>query len=276
MTGSIRLLRPLNLLILILAIWFARVLAGGATDPLTLFAATAAAALLAGAFYVWNDVSDLEVDRVNRPDRPLPSGTVAVGAAKAFGAGLVVMAFLAGLLAGAGVLLVLFLWFLMLVAYETGVKKKGIAGNLFVSVVASSPLLYGAWLGGSVAAGVIPALFAFLLHLAREIVKDIGDVPGDGRAGRETIPIRIGERNAFLLSAFPLLFLVLFTPIPFLLGVYDVRYLLAVLLGVDVVLLVVLAGCYFRPDRWRMALLSRVLKGEMVIAMIAILVGSAR
>jgi geranylgeranylglycerol-phosphate geranylgeranyltransferase len=168
----------------------------------------------------------------------------------------------------------LLLWFLVLVGYEKGVKKKGIAGNLFVGVVASSPLLYGAWLGGSVAAGVIPALFAFLLHLAREIVKDIGDAPGDEHAGRRTLPIRMGEKNAFLLSAFPLLFLVLFTPIPFLLGVYDVRYLVTVLIGMDVVLLVFLAGCYFHPQRWSMALLSRVLKGEMVIAMIAILLGS--
>src|SRR4051812_44022196 len=42
-----------------------------------------AMALLAAAGNMHNDVVDLPIDRINRPDRPLPSGRIAPGAAMA-------------------------------------------------------------------------------------------------------------------------------------------------------------------------------------------------
>jgi len=87
-----------------------------------------------------------------------------------------------------------------------------------VSAVAASSLLFGAHLGGSIAAGIAPALFAFFLHLGREIVKDIADVPATGKGRRRTLPIRIGDRRALLVSALPLALLILLSPVPFLIG----------------------------------------------------------
>ena len=63
------------------------------------------AVLIAGVALYWmgmilNDVHDVEIDRRERPHRPLPSGRVSVGAAKAAAWGLSLVAFAAAFVAG--------------------------------------------------------------------------------------------------------------------------------------------------------------------------------
>jgi geranylgeranylglycerol-phosphate geranylgeranyltransferase len=278
MTAYLRLLRPGNLLILAGAILLGRALAAGASGtaaarPIAAWSVVAAC-LLVGSFYVWNDWADRIVDRVNRPARPIPSGGVAPRGAAIFAFVLTAAAFGAAAAAGGAALLVLGVWTLLLVAYEVGLKRTGLPGNILVSTVAASSLLFGARLGGSVAAGAAPALFAFFLHLGREIVKDIADEAGDREGARRTLPMAIGVRGALLVSALPLALLVLLSPLPFLLGIYNVFYLVIVLVGVDLLLAFAFARCLRRPDRSNLGLLSHLLKGQMVIGMAAMLVGS--
>ncbi|MFH1278537.1 MAG: UbiA family prenyltransferase [Candidatus Eisenbacteria bacterium] len=274
MRAWLRLLRAGNLVILGGAILLGHALAGGGS-PTHLMPALFAAAFLVGAFYLWNDVADLAVDRINRPDRPLPSGAIAEKTARRVGTVLLPLAFCCALGAGVFALGTIALWSLLLLLYERYLKRAGFAGNLLVSAVASSALLYGARLGGAIEAGIAPALFAFFLHLAREIVKDIQDMPGDPRGARRTLPLSVGGKRALLWCAFPLALLVLFSPVPFLIGMYNVFYLAIVIVGIDLLLAVALFLCYARPDRARLGMLARLLKGQMVVGMAAILVGSA-
>jgi len=58
------------------------------------------------------------------------------------------------------------------------------------------------WVGGY-------ALFAFLLTLVREIVKDIEDFEGDQAFGRNTIPVFLGKKTARTIAASLLLFTLL-------------------------------------------------------------------
>ncbi len=67
------------------------VLAVGDWSPsLHLVLATVAVVLLYWAGMVWNDVADIEQDRIERPNRPLPSG--AIGMREAFNLGLFLLA----------------------------------------------------------------------------------------------------------------------------------------------------------------------------------------
>jgi geranylgeranylglycerol-phosphate geranylgeranyltransferase len=274
MSGYLRLVRPLNLLILAGAILLGRALGGGAAGGATTIWSVSAAVLLVASFYVWNDLSDRSIDLVNRPGRPIPSGRVGGRAAGIFGGLLAAGALGSAAAAGGAAPPVLLTWALLLFAYEAGLKRTGLPGNVLVSAIASSSLLFGAHLGGSTSAGVAPALFAFFLHLGREIVKDIADIPGDREGARSTLPILIGARRALFVSALPLAILVLLSPLPFLLGIYSIVYLVIVLIGVDLLLALAFARCLLRPDRSNLGLLSHLLKGQMVIGMAAMLVGS--
>jgi 4-hydroxybenzoate polyprenyltransferase len=88
----------------------------------------AASACLYSAGMVWNDYFDLEQDRRERPDRPIPSGRVTTAAAARLGLGLLAVGLMNALLSG---------W------HHDG--WDGTAGVLAVYLI-SSILLYDAWL----------------------------------------------------------------------------------------------------------------------------------
>jgi len=106
------------------------------------------------------------------------------------------------------------------------------------------PLVYGAAAVGWWRAGVVPAVLAAFLHLAREIVKDLEDVPGDLALGRATVPIAWGVDAGFFTAAATLALFVPVSLLPWVAGWYGPRYgsiVLLVDLGV-VALVVRLAG----------------------------------
>ena len=90
---------------------------------------------------------------------------------------------------------------LVMLVYSPLLKSRGLQGNLAVAVVASMPLVYGAAAVGYWRAGLVPAVLAAFLHLAREVVKDIEDVPGDLAIGRATVPIAWGVDAGFFAAA---------------------------------------------------------------------------
>ena len=146
-----------------------------------------------------------------------------------------------------------------------GELLRGLAGNLAVAVVAGLPPLYGAVAAGGPRAGYAPFGMAALLHFARELVKDIEDVPGDIAQGRRTIPIRYGSDTACALAALALVVFVPASLAPWFAGWYGRRYgVLVVLLNVGICVLIarLLAR---QPDGARAALKVAMLWGLVAL-----------
>jgi len=207
--------------------------------PPALWWAMASAVGLGAAGNAANDCFDVEADRVSHPLRPLVVGTMSRGAALATagvagGLGLAAAWWVSGrlFLLGLAALVVM-------LVYSPLLKSRGALGNLAVAVVASLPLVYGAAAVGWWRAGLVPAALAALLHLARELVKDLEDVEGDLAIGRRTVPIALGVNAGYGAAAG---ILALFVPVslaPWAAGWYGWRYGVPVLvLDLGVVLLV--------------------------------------
>lgn len=233
--GVIELLRPLNLVLSAAGVVLGGVLsAGGAwegDDGRRLLVAAASAVLIGGAANALNDVFDLDIDRINRPGRPLPSGRVRPGVAKGlWAAGSVAGVALSARLSAAHVALALFAA-LALYAYSAWFKRRGLAGNGLVAFVLGLTLVYGGWAVGSPAPALVGAAFAFLTTLAREIVKDIEDVRGDAHLGARTLPLVRGPGVAARVAALVVALTVALTPVPFVLLGYSGLYLGLVLLA---------------------------------------------
>src|SRR5688572_14330554 len=97
----LRLLRLPNVFTAIADVSMGLLFAQGVSGPLeTFLCLLAASSLLYLAGMVLNDVFDLEVDRQERPERPLPSGQIPLGFAKALGWGLLTLGLVAGVAAG--------------------------------------------------------------------------------------------------------------------------------------------------------------------------------
>jgi geranylgeranylglycerol-phosphate geranylgeranyltransferase len=171
---------------------------GSPAAPRALWATLAAVALTAAA-NAWNDVADLEIDRVAHPERPLPRGAVSPGAATVVAWSAAAAAIPLATLARPALGLLTIPVLAVMRGYSPWLKARGLPGNVAVAVIASLPFLYGAWAVGAPAAGVRLVAIAAPLHLARELAKDLDDAHADA-AARRTLAVRgpAGARAALV------------------------------------------------------------------------------
>ena len=244
--------------------------------------AALSAALINGAGNAFNDLIDIDIDRINRPDRPLPSGRISP-----FVAGVQTLALtLAGCLLG--------FWLspwhgsialgvaLLLALYSIFLKNSFLWGNILVAFVGALAFPYGALAAGDLGRSWIPALFALLFHIGREIVKDIEDVAGDRLRGDHTLPLRWGRNRAGWIAAAVYLLLLAIAWFPFFAGLYGAAYALALapVNGLVIYVLVQLYSRHAHPDNAAKIVagrndhhLGRLLKIGMFLGLLAVVLG---
>ncbi|MEM2141788.1 MAG: geranylgeranylglycerol-phosphate geranylgeranyltransferase [Candidatus Thorarchaeota archaeon] len=150
-----------------------------------------------------NDIFDIEVDKINRPHRALPSGRMTVREAWAYvGFNSVLGVFFAWLNGFYGTLLVI-LFLGVGYVYAAKVKTLGIAGNFMVAFSFAFGVIYGSFIYAEmISSFVIPVptwLFfvtAFMILQARETIKGAEDVEGDRLRNVRTIARVHGFRAA--------------------------------------------------------------------------------
>jgi geranylgeranylglycerol-phosphate geranylgeranyltransferase len=200
--GIVRIMRPVNAVVAGLAAILGYGIAAGnlVTGTILLFSAVF---LITAAGNSINDYFDADIDRINRPDRPIPSGEVRTGVVwKAsfvlFSCGILIAVFTNLICFGIAVFNSL-----LLVLYAARLKRTFVAGNLVVSYLSASIFLFGgAYLGYEGIITVLPlVLITFFGMLSREILKTAEDMEGDAASGADTVPVRYGVRSAVLLSA---------------------------------------------------------------------------
>jgi geranylgeranylglycerol-phosphate geranylgeranyltransferase len=207
--------------------------------PAELVWAAGSAMGLGAAGNAANDLFDVDADRVNRPSRPLASGALGPEEAVLIGGIAGGLGLFAAWWVGTALLAIAAGALVVMLAYSPLLKQHGLAGNLAVAVVASLPLVYGATSLGLWRAGLVPFALAALLHLAREAVKDLEDIPGDRAQGRRTVPIMWGPDAGFWLAALALILFVPAALAPWAAGWYGRRYGVAALaLNVGVAVLI--------------------------------------
>jgi len=144
-----------------------------------------------------NDYYDIEIDKVNAPNRPLASGKVKIKTALILAvlllvAGLAISA-LINLLSLAVAILFAFISYL----YSWRFKRSGLIGNFLVASSMAIPFIYGSII--SMKFGPLPFILAgvaFFAGTSREIIKGISDVEGDKKKGVKTLTITKGAKKA--------------------------------------------------------------------------------
>lgn len=272
-TALLELSRPGNLAITALSVMVGTGGQVGSADIMKIAGAVASAMLIAAGGNSHNDYYDRAIDALNRPGRPIPSGRIPPGAALAFGLTAYALGVAIGWILGPQLGAVATLVAVLLWLYAARGKRMGWSGNLLIAVICALAFIYGGLAAGNPVLAVFPAVFALLMHMAREIIKDVQDLSGDRAAGALTLPITSGVERALGVAAGCLLGLVLFSPVPYLMGVYNVKYLVAVILGVDLVLLPVIYQLLKDPRGADPARLSLILKLDMMAGLMAVALG---
>ena len=172
---------------------------------------SAMAALLNAGNNALNQIYDLEIDRVNKPRRPLPSGRLTLGQAWSFTAITYALALVLAWLvepdspATAGrhecfwLVAVAVVCTLLYSVPPFRTKRLGIWANVTIAIPRGVLLKVAGWSSVKTMVGVEPwyigAIFGLFL-LGATTTKDFADMDGDRRGGCRTLPIQYGVRRA--------------------------------------------------------------------------------
>jgi len=201
----LRLIRFPNLVLIVLsqALVQACLLAAGVNWSMVArpgFAAlTLSTVFIAAAGYIINDYYDVKIDAINKPERMLVGK--AVRRRRAMFAHLVLsfIGVVIGLALAIPVGLINLGAVLLLWGYSARMKKMLLVGNVVIALLAASMLLVVAVYNDALNKITLGyALFAFLISLIREIIKDMEDMKGDASFDCRTLPIVAGIRNTKL------------------------------------------------------------------------------
>jgi geranylgeranylglycerol-phosphate geranylgeranyltransferase len=182
--------------------------------------------LLLAASMILNDYFDREIDAINEPKRPLPSGVVKTPEAVSFALILGSLGLLSAANTGLATLLIAILSLVIMISYNARIKKTGLLGNVLVSTNVAIPFIYGGFAVASPTWSLaIFSLLAFLSSIGREIVKGIVDVPGDTSRGVRSIAATKGNLTAAKYGAVLFVAAVALSTLPLLLGLVTYYYI---------------------------------------------------
>lgn len=228
--------------------------------------------LVTGAGNAINDYFDVDIDRVNKPSRPIPSGRISATNALYFSIFLFVIAALIAFFINIICGVIALINSLILIYYAKTLKRTPLVGNLSIGYLTGSTFLFGGAVFGleGILSLSILFLLATLATTAREIVKDIEDVDGDTLDGARTLPILIGTRRSAYIAASIGIVGMVASPIPYMQSMLDVEYLYVVAVA-DIFFLVAIHAIIVRNNATRS---SKLFKAAMFFALIAFIVGA--
>ena len=271
----IKLLRPLNVFTSGLAMVIGSGILGTLNDTGTLLLVMAVVMCFAGAANALNDVVDYEIDKINRPMRPLPSGFVKKRTALFISILLFSMGTLACLeLSEAAKVIGIVIAMPFMVLYSKYLKGMPLIGNMIVAFILGLSFLFCGAAFNNMSPMWIPMILAFGLTLVRELVKDIADMEGDQSAGLKTFPITVGIEKSIQLSIFLSACIGVGAFIPYLYGTYGIWYGILLILGVEIPLGVVVVSLLNNPGISSATHGARILKFSTLIGLIAIYAGT--
>lgn len=229
--------------------------------------------LVTGAGNAINDYFDIDIDRINKPERPIPSGKISLKAALYFS----LLLFAIGTILAASINLICgaiaFVNSMILIYYASTLKRTALLGNVAVGYLTGSTFLFGGAVffeNGGINGVSVLFLLATLATIAREIVKDIEDIEGDREDGARTLPIIIGAKKAAYLASFIGLVAVLASPLPYLQSLMSMRYIFIVAIA-DLLFAV---AVYQILGKNNPAKSSKMFKMAMAFALISFIAGA--
>lgn len=249
---------------------------------------------IAAAGNIINDYFDFELDKEYKPERPLAQGLISLNTAMYLHAVLAFAGIALGFYLGWGynytqIGYVYIIAALLLYVYSSYLKKMPLAGNVVVAALSTFVFVllmmfevnFLNTIHFDLAERVVNLLkqavifyggFAFLVSLAREIVKDIEDKEGDAAFNINTLAVAYGETFAKAVSI--MILLVMLSGIAyFMKGFWDMKvmkgffYLLALIVFPTMVAIVLLL---LAKERRQYALVSLLLKVIMLLGILSI------
>ena len=230
---------------------------------------------------VINDYFDYNIDLVNKPERPIPSGRISLKNGKNYAYFL----FLAGTVCGFLISYLTDNWIpfiivliadVILYLYAYKLKTTPLIGNLAVGFMTGFGFVFGGFTINNpdiILTSIFLGFFAFVMTTAREIVKDIEDVEGDKKDGARTLPILIGKKTPAILATILIIVDCALCPLLYVYHIFGTLYL--IIIAIAVILFIYSAILILKSqDEATAHKSSKLLKIGMLIAFLSFALGS--
>ena len=273
--GSIELMRLLNGFMVAVAVLVGALASGLLFNPgylVNTLIAMISAFSTASSGYILNDWKDVEIDKINCPDRAIPSGRVSKNTALMLAIAFMAIGDVIIWFTNLESILIIMIGSALIACYSLWFKKMGFIGNVTVAILTGFCLLVGGTSVGHIEMSVWPALLAFSLNVGREIMKGIDDYEGDKEEGAKTLAVRWGREKASWIGVAFLSITIIISPFPYALGLYNVLYLILALI-VDGILIVDCILILRTPTSEMGHLVKRTIKFAAFIGLLAFLIG---
>lgn len=272
--GFIKIIRPLNCTITLFTV-VVGVLICAPSQLITweMNLAAVVGFLITAAGNAINDYYDIEIDNINRQNRPLPSELLTKRSVLVFFYVITSISVVLSLSINLNSFLITFSSAVLLFLYSYKFKRVILLGNFMVSLLTALAFIFAGTVVENVSPAIVPAVFAFLINFIRELIKDMEDKEGDAFAGLETFPIKYGNQSTQNLARILALVLFLFTFIPFLLRIYKIEYFLLVMVIINPILFYAMKLLSEDSSKKNLGRISSLLKFDMIAGLIAIYLG---
>ena len=233
--------------------------------------------MLTAGSMVANDYYDRNIDAINEPNRPIPSGLIRPREALALSFILAVIGLGTAYLTSIFSLTIAAISWLIFTAYTIVGKRSGLPGNFLVSACVAIPFIYGSVVvANEIKLNVLFFIaMVFLANTGREVTKGIVDIQGDSKQNVNTLAVRYGSRTAAVVAAAFYISSTLLTPIPVLLRLVTVWFIPPVAVT-DIGLLVSSFALLKNHSRESARGIKRIVLLWFVIGLIAFLIGAPR
>lgn len=241
-------------------------LIAGFTDPFIISIACLVTFLVSGAGMISNDYYDYNIDKVNQPKRPLPSGRISKRTAIYYMSILYILAIvLAGIFLNTALLLLAVLNVFVTLIYAYKIKARP-TGHFIESWLPASTFLFGGLLSNVNVPVIILVMMGYCGSMGREIAKGIEDFKGDEKAGARTMEVVLGRNFAWWLAITFNIMAVLMSFLPFMMKIFSINYVF-IILAADLMFAYASFIMLMNPKRSQ-----TVMKIAMFVAMLAFLI----
>lgn len=245
---------------------------------------------IAAAGYIINDIYDVDVDYINKPDKVFIGKTISEKVAfnwyfalNIIGVGIGV--YLSNQVNRSAVATIFVICSALLYVYSNGLKQIPFVGNAIIAFLASScilviglynifPYMFG--FNNDQMMSILHilldyAIMAFLIHFAREIVKTIEDKEGDKAYDITTAATYFGVNASKVIAAITLVGLLVFIGYFIYNNIYHLTYvLLYFLITILTPILFVIVKLFQAKEKADFTLISKLLKVIMLTIMLSL------
>jgi geranylgeranylglycerol-phosphate geranylgeranyltransferase len=223
-----------------------------------------------------NDYYDIEVDKINRPSRPLPSGKMSSRSAISLSLILLVIGTFSALLINVMAVAISSLYAILSWIYNFRAKAYGVAGNTIVASSLAIPFIYGSVVVSSEVFSSLLLFMAstsFLAGVGREIVKAMADTVGDSKRRVRSYAILHGMKSAAVVGAIFFLSAVAISLLPILSNQANQLYRVGVIIP-DILFIFLAISIVKRPTAENALQVKSIALFGMLIGLVVFIAGA--